>query len=54
MEQIKEDYERICSQESVYLQERENELWLWWNEQWRQQEGTVEIEGIEEEEFLNI
>ena len=52
MTQINEDFEKEFDRDSIYLYEKENDLWIWWHEQWRGREGIVEIEGIEEEELI--
>lgn len=43
---IEEDYERVSQMESVYLQEKEGEQALWWQEYQKTQEGCVEYEEI--------
>jgi hypothetical protein len=48
----REDFEREPRKEYIYLYEKETEQWLWWHNQWQQEEGIIEMEGIEEEEEL--
>lgn len=48
---LEEDHERECTKEALYLQEKEHEMWLWYCESMKTEEGEIIFDNYDNTEI---